>query len=281
MKFEYSKGKRYEDTYGGWLYFFSEMAREPRTVEEAPACWYPFIRYLGGDVLRPQPVFPEDYLVHNPLQEAVNHAILGGRLRALVEMYSTLRPELADALYKSDVEWKFGKRLHATQSEFNVTNNGSFHRPEVLDFIEKVHTLYKKPEHVTTAVLVPCAADKPYPAPLHATVQRILPKDAHQVIITGVLGVVPQETWDEMPNYDSGIPNQWRVMQEVVWYFKQFRYKKIVMYCDFYNEAIHKGLTELKDFSGLIIRQVTPFSSKYLNLKDPRWLSVLEETLRS
>lgn len=61
-------------------------------------------------------------------------------------------------------------------------------------------------------------------------------------VVTGVLGVVPEEMWKAMPNYDSGVPNRWRVMEAVEDYFYWTNYEHVIVYSDFYSEAISIGL---------------------------------------
>jgi hypothetical protein len=173
----------------------------------------------------------------------VEEAVVAGRLRELVEWYSALRPELVDGLYKSDVQWPTVGRAHAMQREFNVTCNGSFFRPEVLAMVEEVRR-YKQPFSDYT-VFVPCAADKPYPAPLHQAVAQWAP-NAYLVVATGVVGVIPSELWGVAPLYDSGIPNKLRVRETVANYARVnlSRLGGVIIYSDFYGEDVAAGLDE-------------------------------------
>ncbi len=257
LRFRRDQGRRYEDVYGGWLSLLREVAEsdEPCAVDDVPPSWEPLIYYLGGVVLP-------------PMSFALLGAERAGRLRELVEQACAARPELVDALYKSDMEWETKNRRHQHQTEFVVTNNGSFFRPEVLAFIERLETF--EPTR-RKCVLVPCAADKPYPAPLHKAVAERLPTDYHMIIATGVLGLVPEELWGLMPHYDSGIPNQWRLMKAVESYFGRHAYDRVVVYCDFYNEAILRG------YSDVVL--VNPLTSQYLDLLDPGRLRNLSRVL--
>jgi predicted RNA-binding protein len=283
MMFRREAGKRYEDTYGGWLELLKQVAEAGGCgMSEVPRSWYPFIRYLGGEADEIVRVFPEDMLdlaAPTDLRELVQQAIQAGRLRELVEHYSTLRPELADALYKSDVEWKTKIRLHQTQKTFNVTCNGSFYRPEVRDFLKALWA-YEPPSHITGCVLVPCAADKPYPAPLHCAIHAFLPGNYHLIVATGVLGLAPEGLWDVMPEYDSGIPNKWRVMKTCQWFFRKHsdHYKHIIVYSDFYNEAIESGLSTAGRREDSTF--VNPWSDEYINLLDPNRLLLLKDLFR-
>lgn len=235
-------GKRYEDQYGKFLDIFKQVAEseEEIVVVGAPRSWSSLIYYLGGRTVMARDQFPGDEFV--PLSGGCyeEEAEKNGRLRELVEHHSTLRPELVDALYKSDMVWKTVNRRHQTQKEFNVTCNGSFFRPEVLDYINNILPQYK-PEK-TKCVLCPCAADKPYPAPLHTAILEVIPPDYELIIATGVLGLVPQKLWDVMPLYDSGVPYQWRLMNLSQWFFSKNLYDRVVVYSDFYASALHRGL---------------------------------------
>lgn len=278
MTFHKEDGKRYEDTYGGWLALLKYVAEAGGCgMSDAPMSWYPFIRYLGGEVDTLRREFPEDSVVPTDIRDLVQQEIQRGRLRELVEHYSTLRPELADALYKSDVEWKTKFRMHSLRETFNVTCNGSFYRPEVIAY-KKLIEAYVPPEHVTGCVIVPCAADKPYPAPLHRTIQAFLPKDFQLIVATGVLGVVPEDLWNKMPEYDSGIPNKWRVMKAVEWFFTKHsdRYQSVLVYSDFYNEAIERGLEGAHVRFAALINE---WSTDYIDLMEPGRLQLLKDAL--
>ena len=94
-------------------------------------------------------------------------------------------------------------------------------------------------------VLVPCAADKPYPAPMHTAVRKNIPENYDIIIATGVLGLVPESRWDTMPLYDSGMPYEWRLMKTVNWFFSKYvtYYDTVVVYSDFYSAAINIGFS--------------------------------------
>ena len=207
--------------------------------------WVPFIRYLGH-VVECESTMGYWSSDHINWHAAWKEFVIGGDVRTLVEIAATSRPELVDALYLSDTQWVNSLRKHIHQDEFVVTGNGALHRPEVMGFIEELMA-YEKPAGKTKALLCPCAADKPYPAPLHEELLRIIERTGdewHLIIATGVLGLVPIEMWDEMPQYDSGLPYQHRVRQTTEWYFKKFDYDHVVVYSDFYAEAIFQGMRD-------------------------------------
>lgn len=259
------EGKRYEDSYGLWLSIFKEVAEstEPIHVRGAPACWVPLLYYLGAAVESWRQGFQCDNV---PLGNTVTgecsmlgHTgyVLGsckeaealGRLREYVEMSSALRPELVDALYKSDMEWSTVGRRHQTQKKFVVASNGSFFRPEVLDYLRLLDRY--RPEYSRkrrNCVIVPCAADKPYPAPLHLAVIGVLVdmglRDDYEIIIaSGVLGLLPEPLWALAPEYDAGMPNPWRLMTIAADYFRHVHYERIVVYSDYNHEPLYRALS--------------------------------------
>jgi len=286
MRFNPKSGKTYEDQYGGWLEFFRIIAegneKGPINVEGVPRCWVPLITYLGGVVTSSTVHFECDELLPPTtiMLEMYRAAAAKGLAREFVESYCTWRPELVDAMYKADMEWPTMPRLRNIRPEFVVTNNGSFHRPEVLEFFQLMMEHELESKH--GIVLVPCAADKPYPSALHAAVRANIPADYRIAVVTGVFGVVPEEYWPIMPNYDSGVPNRWRAMKGVELHFAKYNYKDIVVYSDFYSEAIAFGLKN----AGFLERAFFPLedagvwkrgSTGYIDLRKPEHLELLRE----
>lgn len=281
-------GKRYEDQYGKFLDIFKQVAesKEEVVVVSPPVSWCSLIYYLGGKPVDPKIHFYEDGLLrhYSSVTKNVDGDVIGdingrffnicrdGKMREVVEHDSTLRPELVDALYKSDTEYNTVNRRHQTQRMFNVTCNGSFFRPEVLHYINNILPQYT-PEK-SRCVLCPCAADKPYPAPLHTAILKVLPPGYELIIATGVLGLVPQKLWDVMPLYDSGVPYQWRLMKIAKEFFSKHYYSKIVVYSDFYASSIRAGL------KGMDVDDVYVFGHgdmDYLDLLSPTNLARLKE----
>lgn len=272
-------GATYEDQYSGWLHVFLEAYRDPSAVllSNVPLCWVPLLHYAGVNLDRIRTATPDTRRdgVFGHLMDAGTRAVTIEarqlrRLRELVEMSATLRPELVDALYKIDTEWlaAYGDhRRHDMQNEFVVTSTSSFQRPEVVRFIEQVLPTYAPPSKYV--VLVPCAADKPYPAPLHKAVREVLSglkRPWYQAIATGVLGIVPEAAWPVMPRYDSGIPNRWRLMHEVRRYFTQHPHTAVVSYCDFYNEAIGLGVHGVPGYYAVVNHDA---GGRYVDLLNP------------
>lgn len=237
-------GATYEDQYGRWLELFRIVAEsaERMMVLDPPASWVPLLRYLGAAVEGAVMHFAEDEMVPDPhgLYERMSAR---GRQREYVEMVCACRPELVDALWKSDAEWRTVGRDHAEQRAFIVANYNAMYRPEIMEFLRRVEA-YRPPAHVRYAVITNCAADKPYPSPLHREILARLPDERwHLVIATGVLGVVPIELWGEMPLYDSGVPNFWRCMSAWERYLGRANYAGLVAYTEFYSRSLARALS--------------------------------------
>lgn len=276
------QGKRYEDTYGAYLKFFEFIADQPQrtniTVIGAPGSWVALLRWMDCTVVN-----TVNYFDHDPEAMAAVDLLAGKFNRTLVEALCGLRPETVDALWKLDMQWKTERNRNEGLRDFIVTNNGSFHRAEVLEYGRKLQSYTPSKRDV---VLVPCAADKPYPSPMHQAVMDRMPESFYLCNATGVLGLVPQDLWPEMPYYDSGIPNEWRLMNTVLDYFTRVQHRNIIIYCDFYNEAIDRGLLLASVKNGTMAHPCTgraifvnevKFYHDYLDLMHPQRLQKLQE----
>lgn len=317
-------GRRYEDTYGGWLSLFHSVAMAPRDMtirlDHVPWSWVPLLWELGVDVTDPYIAWPECKAVAgalygagfaaNPIDprrrphafvsedsefcDVCNHSILGHEdgpdkeeplvLRArvldrhLLEVLCAFRPETVDALWKVDQQWRPARvnRRSIIQKSFSVTCNGSFWREEIRHFIDVVLPAYTPP--LKKVVLVPCAADKPYPSPMHKAVLARLPSDYYLAIATGVLGIVPADLWPEMPNYDSGIPNEWRLLNVAADYFRRCPHDRVVCYVDFYSIPLQMALAST-DTPSAFVNEIKRYDD-YIDLLAPSRLAALERSLK-
>lgn len=262
------KGSCYENTYGNYLKFFKDIVEsdEHISVMGCPTTWAVYLNYLNVEVVTYLNFFKEDTYVTNVTDNN----------RLYVESICTLRPELSDALWKSDVQWNNKRRSNNTEKVFYITNNGSFHRTEVLDYIRKLKNYTPTKRKV---VLVPCAADKPYPSPLHKKVLELLPHDYYLCVATGVLGLVPQDLWDHMPNYDSAIPNEWRLFNLAREYFHKHPHEHIVCYTDYYSVALYHAFNSIGVLDNTVFVNPVKFYHDYLNLLDASNLKKLEYIL--
>jgi len=305
---ELPKRSAYENTYSEYMAIFKKVAETAEiTVMDPPGAWIPLLYYLGaeiklhGDTYYAPEVEAAPYH-YTPSKSAIlalcEDCENAGRLREYVEHFESLRPELVDALYKSDMEWRTRGRRHQWQQEFVVASNGSFHRPEVLHWLKLIEH-YRSSNKL--AVMVPCAADKPYPSPLHATVAASLLRHTtfpwEMVIFAGTLGFCPQSLWPQMPHYDSGMPDQWRLQEIARSFIPRQAWDILLVYGDFYNTAIENAL-RLSGYmasygplvagsgplyrhpSGKIVGFVNPcvHYTEYLNLLDAEPLGRLAES---
>ena len=225
-------------------------------VNNIPKCWVPFILYFDHKIGDTKEVWDCDKMTwesyYNGFQDK----------RRAVEIASECRPELVHALYLSDTDWLCPRRQHLNHKEFIVTGNGSFHRPEVQQYQRSLQ-----------------AFTKPYPSEMHCRVSELFEDDArfHLIIATGVLGLVPEELFNVMPEYDSGLPNQLRVTQTVAWYFQKWKYNQVIVYSDFYAEAISQGLVGLPLCLDYVFGH--HYRVGYENLLKPEHLARLESVL--
>lgn len=271
-------GKRYEDTYGAYINIFESIAYTSGSVKiivrGAPYCWVPLLMHLNCSITEPRQVFEHCALVK---AAALESPALD---RTAVEVLSSFRPETIDALWKLDRQWSpcEGRvRQYPFKESFIVTGNAAFDRPEVREY--ERHLLNYVPTK-RSVVLVPCAADKPYPSPMHKAVLDLMPKDYYLMNVTGVLGLVPQALWSLMPHYDSGIPNRWRVLREVERYFIAHKHDHIIVYSDFYGEAIAAGLQLAGEMESVSFVIPPVFRADYMDLMDARLLGTLKSTFR-
>lgn len=276
-------GAGYAAEYTGYMDFFRLLAGrhgEPFTAWNVPRCWVPLITYLGGIVESTKRVKAWGDAEAVDWRAATRNA---QDLRRVVEMSAAARPELTDALYVIDTQFPVVTHRHAMHDTFVVTTNGSFYRPEVLAYRRRLDGY--EPRH-KRAVIVPCTAVKPYPAPLHAAVlDRIrragLLGDYDVIVMSGVLGLVPADLWGEQPNYDAGLPNSERVQDTARWYFTKHRYERLVVYSDFNAHSLHMGLSQVPEAQ--VPHVVWCFGhyrrSSYENLLDEQYLQQLDAAL--
>jgi hypothetical protein len=274
------KGLRYEDTYGEYLQLFEYIATVPADipifVEGAPWCWVPLLRWLNCSLMNSVRFFEHC--------DVVREAVLGPTDRTLVEVLCGFRPECVDALWKVDAQWFPARVQRDVRKNFIVTTNGGFHRVEVMSYLNRLQA-YVPPMGKRDVVLVPCAADKPYPSPLHKAVLERMPESFYLMNVTGVLGLLPQDLWDVAPHYDSGVPYEWRILRVMQDYFSRHFHRNVVVYSDFYSLPISYAFDLLRS-RGLgplgRIKFVLPvqFYYDYQNLLAPVQLNKLVEAFK-
>jgi predicted RNA-binding protein len=269
-------GDSYEDQYQGYMRVFYDIAHctdDFVQVVHPPWSWVPLLHRLRCHWIEPHVTFAHCELVRRAMAA-------GNPDRTAVEVLCGFRPETTDALWKSDMQWELPPQrqpLHIPQNEFIVTTNGSFHRPEVLKYLRRLEKYTPEKKKV---LLVPCAADKPYPSPMHEACLEMLPSDFYLMNATGVVGLVPQDLWPMMPHYDSGVPNEWRLFKIARNYFKLFEHERIVVYCDYYNQAIEAALQSINQLERTTFVLPVKFYYDYENLMEPGNLQKLSWALK-
>jgi len=276
-------GIRYEDVYGEWLKIFKIGVEQKNIIiKNFPFTWLPLLKYFDIKYENPIEYFNTCKLY---IDSENDYEKFKGEnnLREYIELVSVSRPELSDALWKYDCEWKVKNRQKHNSKQFVITNNASFFRPELQNYFK---ILDKFKSNKKNCILLPCAADKPYPSLLHKKIIEMIPnKNWHIIIISGVTGVVPQELWNKMPYYDSGIPNEWRAMNIITEYFSRNKYDNIISYLDYYNLAFAKSILNIRNdmYKNTKIHFINPvgFYYNYINLLDKNLLKKVIKTINN
>lgn len=274
----------YSHEYDGYLAFFAMLGHATDAVQcwNVPASWAPLVAYLGHDVKSVRRHHGPGWDCESVDWLAAYKAAfdeVSGDPRRVVEISSTCRPELVHALYLVDTAWPCVFRVRGASPHcIPVTCNGSFFRDEIREFRSMLRAYEPRYRNV---VLVPCAADKPYPAPVHVAVREIIGhRPFYIAVATGVLGLVPDSEWDSMPLYDSGIPNLHRVEDTVSWYFTRHDHARIVVFSDFYAHAIANGLSRVRGLGADVTYILgNHYRDTYENLLLPEHLNALDRAI--
>jgi hypothetical protein len=203
-------------------------------ADVVPMCYVPLLLWCGVAVGGVAEQHDADRIPWDSIYESVSDR------RQVVEWSSVTRPELVHALYLVDTgAWIPANPIpHSPALSFPVTCNASFFRPEIRGYLDKLRA-FELPKEKTRVVLVPCSADKPYPSMIHKSVEDLLPDDSwYLCAVSGSLGVSPSMLWQEMPEYDAGLPNYERVRTWLAWYLTKHSHKEVVSYVDFYSSAV-------------------------------------------
>jgi len=279
-------GASYEEEYGKWLDVFREVAFTTLDFDVEvigpPVSWVPLLERLGARVVNPRILFqPQDQLAQGMLLSDADDDAHG---RTILEAVCSLRPETADSLYLFDTTWDSARvqgahELMTTTGEIVMPSNASHNRPEIVEYLRILRAYTPR---LKKAVLVPCAADKPYPSRLHRAVRNAIADDWYQVVVTGALGLVPEELWPLAPLYDAGpfvtpaAGGKWRVFDEARRYFGRHKHEKVVIYCSSYADPLQAAFNvHLAD--GIITEGRTLYAPDYM---EPAALETLRRATR-
>jgi len=246
-------------------------------VEDAPHVWLPLIEYLGCSAKSTVQFGPDEWWTGHGMSQAIRVAKANNEFRSFVEHVCSSRPELVDALWRADRVWDTCSPFESKHEDnFVIASVNAFDRPEIREY-ENALSIFESAK--PNCVITNCAADKPYPAPLHQEIHRRLPDDSwHMVTATGVLGLIPEELWPHAPEYDSGWPNFERLRAVATDYFARNRYHRVVVYTDLYAPVMAEVLTALRVPASypLDLR----WRTGYLPLTSPPLLDRLSDALK-
>ena len=282
----------YEEIYESRLLFFKkvidEVKKQKIRIINCPTEYVPFLVYIGAEV-DVKTIFNVTSLIPvspTKLVDFVMQVKKSGKLRDLVEHYSTLLPELADALYKLDEEWDWLDNNTYSSKPIYCTCLSSFHRQEFKRLIKFIQEQYSPPTLSKIALIIPCSADKPYSSSkLHKKIDKAIDQNfgaksdsVHRIVATGPFGLIPRDLENKMPVYDAGLPYHRRVHLLSESYMSKFRkaYSYFIFHHDYY-------ITELEDAAKAA--KVDYFitgekSNIYLPLGDSPYITRLIKTLR-
>ena len=275
------KDKRYEDVYGKWMLWMQDGAENGGVIiKNPPKSWLPLLKYFDISYNSPISYFPCDEWIGD-WETDYEYAENTNHLREYIESCAVNRPELVDGLWKYNMQWNPRVKREHKSKNFTITNTNSFFRPELVEYMKKINEYVSDKKK---CVIVPCAADKPYPSVLHSKVKELLPDDSWHIIVgSGTPGLVPEELWSEMPYYDAGIPNEWRIENMTTNFFSRNHYDIIIVYEDFYNLPLMKALSHVQNdmFRNTKIIFVNPigFYHDYTNLMSEKSLGRLKDAI--
>lgn len=244
----------YEETYADRLRFFREIHRAPLGVVVAPynPAYTPLVWYLGGDVDSP------------PLT------------RGAVEAACARRPEMVDALWRADMRDQ-GTTRHRWEEEFTIATYSGFYRPELLRFMRLIQETPKKGSN-GVLLLIPCSADKPYPAPAHRliidAVRRFSGFDL--AVVSTATGIVPEELWGRMPRYDNGLPLFDRIHETVPGFLRAREYHTVINYTDMLQADVSEAVMRCAKVK-LVTPVPLPRRCDYKDMTNPAWLKELTQ----
>jgi len=216
--------KKYPFVHNG-IAFVSLAKRVARGVEveaeNVKSSWVPFMMYIG---VKPVSVVKDGTICDKIDMVEYCKRLKPEELRLLTETLAALTPLISDALYqvdhagvKKDVFTEEGRK-----SVF-ITNWQSYGRSYIVELDEEIK---KFRTDKTRCAVLPCMGKRPYE---HGEYPGM-----HRVVITS-LGIIPEEYWNHpvVLNYNTGVPDIWRVFKLAKHYFSNNRYEYMECYLDF------------------------------------------------
>ena len=207
-----------------------------------------------------------NYIAAENELKLVRHAIKEGRLRELVEARVRADPWLVQNLRLMDLGHFDIQEMHASVkgSPFNAGSKESLQRPDVARWRKRLEARYRKPEHASVLLLIPCSAKKPYSmSQSHMRFRQTLEESGridavHEVIVTSPLGLVPRELELFYPaqDYDIPVTGHWdrdekKMAEEMVsWLVSSQKYDLVISHLGDEREPVNSVLDDIVDTSG-------------------------------
>ncbi|TAJ43811.1 archaeosine synthase subunit alpha [Methanofollis fontis] len=143
----------------------------------------------------------------------IRRFIARGQMRELMEMRCRMDAAAVSVMRFLDREYVMAEAAAPIVRSSRMLANSaeSLNRPEIRRFAERICERYRPPRN-DIAVLLPCAARKPYSSSQsHQRFVAAVGGRAHEVIITSPLGVVPRELEAIYPagHYDVPVTGYW------------------------------------------------------------------------
>lgn len=253
--------QNYDERVAGMVAFLSAGTIENGYPYPLPASVYPLF-YLYGKASQ-EVIYPSeiDQLVGNVKAECERAEKLG-KLREYVEMACTLKPELADTLWKMDQV----KPISGNRNYIRVTTYNSYYAPEITRYLAQSGGYVSDKRKL---ILIPCAEKKPYEVHniFHREIRDYF-RDSYEVaVVSGTLGIVPLFFWPTAPKYDAGIPNFYRVEESLRSFFsRNNHFDKIISVVDFYGKNVLRVLASYNDKCQLHFPLPVGWSDSYTDL---------------
>jgi predicted RNA-binding protein len=145
---------------------------------------------------------------------------------------------LVDALWRADMKWTGERRHQPDAGPFPIATYSGFWRPEIMSYIERVREAFVPTKD--RCIVLPCAADKPYPAPIHRIVKDIAGSRYEIIAASTAIGYAPESMWPGMPLYDAGLPffERFKELSKEFWKKHAKHYKKVIIYTDMLQSDI-------------------------------------------
>jgi len=188
-----------------------------------------------------------DLRLHNRLAllaecATIRRFIARGQMRELMEMRCRMDANAVSVMRFIDQEYRMAEAAApiARSARLLANSSESMYRPEIKRFADRVVERYVPPRD-DVAVLLPCAARKPYSASQsHQKYIATVSGRAHEVIITSPVGVVPRELEAVYPagHYDVPVTGYWDreecafLSEILVRYLKAHPYERVIAHLE-------------------------------------------------